>query len=124
MNNRKDVVAYCILRGNVMRVDGQQQALEIFSNALDLLGKTYDVEALADTLYNKTKATVVYMVANIVESDIHITFLLKDDGVAMPALDDSDGIFAYVCNVSAPYDSSFGYVFFEKREDGKYHRIG
>lgn len=121
---RRDLVAYSILRGNVVEIPDTEEALLTFEEVLLMLGNEYDFSDVSDKLNNKTKATVKYMVANTVYGEIQISFLLKNEGVDMPKLDTEDGVFAYVCNVSCPYDSEFGYVFFEKRNDGKYHRIG
>lgn len=38
-------------------------------------------------------------------------------------LDDENGAFGYVANLDAPDLSELGYMFFEKRKNGNYHRI-
>lgn len=121
---RRSIAAYSILSGNVVEVSDTEEALLIFREALFMMGVEYALQDISGKLNDCTQSEVKYMVANTVDGDIHIAFLLKDEGEDMPELDTQEGVFAYVCNVSCPYNSEFGYVFFEKRNDEKYHRIG
>jgi len=128
MKSRTIVKAELSLMGKVVAVDSNVEAAEITDYILNVVDEDHLLsgqQIISEHVNRYGENIVKYMVVNTVMDWVQITYVIEDEEYPVPEnLDTYDGVFGYVYNVSDPELSELGYVFFGRKPNGTYKRIG
>lgn len=123
------------LMGKVVPVNNNNEVVPMTNYIFSAMDteKTVIEDFIEKTINHFGNNNVKYLVCNTVEGMKCITYLLenadKDDEESYPAPFEEDYgtgtpcAFCYVLNTDCDWCSEFGDCFFEKKEDGFYHRV-
>ena len=123
------------LMGKVVPVNSNEEVDSMTGYLLSAMGHEDLIteDFMKNTINHYGENNVKYLVCNTVEGMKCITYLLEsasdDEEEKYPAPFEEDYgsgypcAFCYVFNTEMDYYSEFGDCFFEKKEDGYYHRV-
>lgn len=135
MSNQKmkwNTDAEMSLMGHVITVTSDDHLKHLIGYVLKVLKASYpEIEATAEEVfqeankYNSEEVAISHFCVNSTDFGVMFT-LVRDDELPdykLESLINPYGVLAYVYNVACPFCSELGYVFFDKRANGKISRV-
>lgn len=136
MSNQKmkwNTDAEMSLMGHVITVTSDDHLKHLVEYVLTTLKASYpsiDEETAEEVLaeaykYNEEEVAISHFCVSSTDFGILLTFVRDDElpDYKLESLINPYGVLAYVYNIACPFCSELGYVFFDKRENGKISRV-